>query len=83
MEQFIILGIKVMNKEKLAVPLQDIFTKYGCCIKTRLGINQPESAGTKDAGLIILELKGDIEECERLESELLALNGVVVRKMVF
>jgi len=83
MERSIILGIKVMNKEKLASPLQDIFTKYGCCIKTRLGINQLETAETIDAGLIILELMGHEEECERLENELLTLETVIVRKMVF
>jgi len=83
MEQLTILGVLVNEREKLAITLQDIFSKYGCCIKTRLGLNELDIPDTGSAGLIILELMGDREECLRLENEILTLDGVKVRKMTF
>jgi hypothetical protein len=83
MERLKILGIMVLEKEKLALQLQKIFTKYGCSIKTRLGLNELDIPEVGSAGLIILELMGDEEECQRLENELQVLEGVTVRKMTF
>jgi hypothetical protein len=83
MERLKILGIMVLEKEKLALQLQEIFTKYGCSIKTRLGLNELDIPEVGNAGLIILELMGDEEECQRLENELQILEGVTVRKMTF
>ncbi|TVQ14217.1 MAG: hypothetical protein EA361_08485 [Bacteroidetes bacterium] len=83
MEQLVILGLMIQEKEKLALKLQNIFSKYGCCIKTRLGLNELDIPETGSAGLILLELMGDREECLRLENEILALEGVKVRKMTF
>jgi hypothetical protein len=83
MERLKILGIMVQEKEKLALQLQRIFTKYGCSIKTRLGLNELDIPEVGNAGLIILELMGDEEECQRLENELQVLEGVTVRKMTF
>ncbi len=83
MEQLIILGVMVQEREKMALRLQDIFSKYGCCIKTRLGLNEIDIPEAANAGLIILELMGDQQECLRLENEIHALEGVKVRKMSF
>jgi hypothetical protein len=83
MEQLIILGVLVQDRENLPVKLQDIFSKYGCCIKTRIGLNELDIPGKGSAGLIILELMGDKEECIRLENEILMLSGTEVRKMLF
>ena len=83
MEELIILGVLVQERENHALKLQNIFTKYGCTIKTRLGLNEVDLSAYKNAGLIILELTGDPEECIRLENELLSLDGVEVKKMIF
>ncbi len=83
MEQLVILGLMVKQREKMATRMQGIFTKYGCSIKTRLGLNEIDIPGQGEAGLIILELMGDMEECMRLENELHTLDGVIVRKMIF
>ncbi len=83
MEQLVILGVLVQEREKHALTLQNIFSKYGCCIKTRLGLNELDIPDTGSAGLILLELMGDREECLRLENEILALDDVKVRKMSF
>ena len=83
MDQLVILGLMVKEKEKHAVRLQEIFTKFGCSIKTRLGLNELDIPESGDAGLIILELMGNMEECGRLENELHTIDGVEVRKMTF
>lgn len=83
MEQLVILGLMVKQREAMASGLQRIFTKYGCSIKTRLGINEVDIPGAGEAGLIILELMGDADECLRLENELHAQDGLIVKKMTF
>jgi hypothetical protein len=83
MEQLVILGVLVQDRENLPVKLQDIFSKYGCCIKTRIGLNELDIPGKGSAGLIILELMGDKEECIRLENEIHMLPGTEVKKMLF
>jgi hypothetical protein len=83
MDQLVILGLMVKEKEKHAMRLQEIFTKFGCSIKTRLGLNELDIPEAGDAGLIILELMGNMEECGRLENELHTIDGVEVRKMTF
>jgi len=83
MDPLIVLGVMVQQREKNALTLQHIFSKYGCCIKTRIGLNEINLPDSDTAGLIILELMGDKAECERLENEILALDEVKVQKMTF
>ena len=56
-----ILGIQVTNRFQLAGEVQKVLTRYGCSIKTRLGLND-EDMESDAAGLIILELTGDENE---------------------
>jgi hypothetical protein len=63
--------------------VQAILTKFGCTIKTRLGLHEVKDDYCARNGLIILELTGTIEEFYKLENELLKIDGLVVKKMVF
>jgi hypothetical protein len=76
-----ILGLLVERDHDLVIAVQKLLTAYGCVIRTRLGVN--EKFFGKPAGLIILELKGDESQMNLLESDLLALKKVHLRKMVF
>jgi hypothetical protein len=78
-----ILGIQITGRENAVSEVQSVLTKFGCSIKTRLGLHNATSDGYGPQGLILLELTGDITEFYKLENELLALAGVNVRKMVF
>jgi hypothetical protein len=78
-----ILGVLITNREKEAGSLQGILTKYGCSIKTRLGLHEISSDLCSPCGLILLELLGDTGEMDKLENELGQLKGVQLRKMVF
>jgi len=83
MKEVRVLGVMINDPSKGADRIQNILTKYGCTIRTRLGIHDIDEDYASDTGLMLLELAGDMQECLRLENELLALEGVDVQKMVF
>jgi hypothetical protein len=83
MSEIRILGVLVREPGKASLRVQEIFTKYGCSIKTRLGLNELEQENCGECGLILLELMGDVHECIRLENELLQVDDIRVQKMVF
>ncbi len=83
MSEVRILGVMVESRTQAAQEVQDILTKYGCTIRTRLGLHTLEVEDCENCGLIILELTGSPEECMRLENDLWKLNNVKVQKMVF
>ncbi len=76
-----ILGILVERDKNVVAMVQKILTSYGCNIRTRLGVN--ETFFGQPAGLILLELKGDIKQRLLLEKDLKALDKTHVRTMVF
>jgi hypothetical protein len=83
MKEVRILGVMINNPAKGADKIQSILSKYGCSIRTRLGMHDMDDEYAGDTGLMLLELVGDMQECLRLENELLELEGVEVQKMVF
>ncbi len=78
-----IIGIKLENRKNTAVELQDILTKYGCSIRSRIGLHDNEAGEIDDQGIILLELTGDLSEQQNLENALKGLNGIQVKKMGF
>jgi hypothetical protein len=78
-----ILGVLITNREKEAGNVQGILTKFGCSIKTRLGLHEISNDLCNPCGLILLELIGDTSEMDKLEESLGHLNGVQLKKMVF
>ncbi len=83
MSEIRILGVHVRTRGEAARKVQEVLTKYGCSIRTRLGLHTPDTNLCKDCGIILLELTGNPDECLRLENELWSLDGVKVQKMVF
>lgn len=83
MSKIRIIGIMVHNRAQYANKVQNILTRYGCSIKTRLGLNDPEDSVQGSEGLILIELTGETSEWLKLENELLSLEGVEVAKMDF
>jgi hypothetical protein len=83
MKDIWILGIQVTDRVKKVSDLQSVLTKFGCTIKTRLGLHDVIDDYCSPAGLIILELTGNNDEFFKLENELLKIDGVEVKKMIF
>ncbi len=83
MSELRILGVLVQTRSDAARQVQDVLTKYGCSIRSRLGLHNLDVEGCQDCGLILLELYGETEECLRLENELWKIDSVKVQKMIF
>ena len=83
MKELRILGVMVTNRTQNSSIVQHILTKFGCSIKTRLGLHEVKSDTNSNYGLILLELTGDIAEWDKLEAELLKIEGVITKKISF
>jgi len=83
MDKTIILGIKLENRVQIAVDFQNIVTKYGCNIKTRLGLHPVSEGLCSPSGVVLLELIGDKAILDELEAELRTLSGADIQKMTF
>ena len=80
----IIMGIQLQQRHETATGVQNLLTKYGCFIKTRLGVHQAAEDSCSEQGLIILEFMDNSEkEANEFEKELNEIKNVVVKKMEF
>jgi hypothetical protein len=75
-----IMAITVNHRSKNAKELQDLFTKYGCLIKVRLGLHEAGDVCSQD-GLIILQLTGGKDEITAFLDELNTLEGIKAKNM--
>jgi len=78
-----IIGINLRDRLHDTEKVQHILTKYGCIIKTRLGLHDTEEPGSEGLGFILLELTGDPLDFLKLENELLQIGHLDVKKMIF
>lgn len=83
MKEIWILGIHITDRVKEVSDVQALMTKFGCTIKTRLGLHEIKDDFCARSGLIILELTGNREEFIKLENALLLVDGLEVKKMIF
>lgn len=83
MNELRIIGILIPDRVKDAVRVQQALTRYGCSIKTRLGLHEASETACARNGLILVELTGKKEDWDALEKELSAVEGVTVKKMSF
>ena len=80
----VILGIQIGDREHEALRVQELLTKHGCIIKTRLGLHESGEGLCSSKGLVLLEFLANKEaEIEEMEGELSKLESVIVRKMAF
>lgn len=78
----VILGVKTKNRLETSDEIQKVLTKFGCNIKTRLGIhNILGNICPKDA-LILLEIPQK-EQAILLENELLNISEIEIQRMEF
>jgi desulfoferrodoxin-like iron-binding protein len=82
-ENHVILGVHITNRVKHVPTVQGVLTQFGCNIKTRLGLHHVNESFCSPNGLMIIEFIGDDEQCTAMISQLAALEGVQVKRMVF
>jgi hypothetical protein len=64
-----IIIILLQQRRNSAVKLQKVFTRWGCLIKTRLGIHDGVLDKCSNTGLVILEVVGEKSEKKKFAAE--------------
>ena len=79
----IIIAIHVTDRLKHAMKVQEAITKYGDCIKTRLGLHHTEGKSAKPNGLILIEFVGTLAKQKEFTAALNKIEGVEAQGVVF
>ena len=79
----VIVGIHVQDRHGNVPNIQEILTKYGCSIKTRMGLHEVRDDFCSTAGIILLETAGLREEVDAMVTALQAVDGIDVQTMIF
>jgi len=79
MSCYYIIGIRLDNRVNNAVKFQEVLTKNGCRIKTRLGLHEVDENACANDGIIILQPYGKKEDVEALVNELNSVEGVTAK----
>ena len=62
-----IIGIKISERNNDAIKLQEILTKYGCQIETRIGLHDHSEDICSNNGIVLLDT---VDDCTELVKEL-------------
>jgi hypothetical protein len=76
-----VVVILIDQRSKSAVKVQEILTKYGCYIKTRLGIHDVLPDECSDEGLVILHMCCSEEVLSQLEDDLNSIDKVKAKSV--
>lgn len=77
-----IVGIRIANRLESAVCVQEILTKYGCVIKTRIGLHEEINGQCSPKGLILLEIIDD-SQAIYVAKELCDIEEIEIQQMRF
>jgi len=69
----------MQNRNVNAVRFQEILTRNGCKIKTRMGFHEVSDDACIDEGIIVLLPCGEKEDVEALVKDLNTLEGVTAK----
>jgi len=76
-----IFGIHISQRAKSVPDVQAVLSKYGCSIRTRLGIHDAGPTSCSPNGLVLIDAFGP--EIEDFFEELQGIEGVEVQRMDF
>jgi hypothetical protein len=79
--QHTIFGIHISQRVENVPAVQATLTKYGCSIRTRLGIHDADSTSCSPSGVVLVDVFGP--DAEAFYNELNALKGVDLQRMDF
>lgn len=77
-----IIGIKISNRLQSAIAVQEILTKFGCIIKTRIGLHEEINGQCSPKGLILLEIIDDKKAVD-IGNELCDIEEIEIQQMIF
>lgn len=77
---YTIMAIKISPRTIVAPKVQEILTRYGCIIHTRIGLHEATEDTCSTSGLILLNLTPSAtEEIKKLDEELNSLEDVTAK----
>lgn len=76
----LILGIKIPDRISISPVFQNIVSKYGCLIKTRIGLHNNCTESCLNYGIIILEII-DGSDITDLKKALTSTEGIIIDSM--
>lgn len=77
---FKIMAVKIEPRVKKAPEVQEVLTKYGCIIQTRIGLHEASQTSCSNSGLVLLNLiDNHDEEVKELQEELNNVEGTVAK----
>lgn len=79
----IIFGVNITSFAKNSGEVQQVFSEYGCSIRTRLGLHDVAEGLCAPNGLILVEFIGGTELAAEMTKKLSAIPGIEVKQMVF
>jgi hypothetical protein len=79
--QHTIFGVHISKRVESVPAVQAVLTKYGCNIRTRLGIHDADSTSCSPSGLLVVDVFG--AAVEDFYKELQAVEGVDLQRMDF
>lgn len=77
-----IIGIKLNNRVNNSSDLQEILSKYGCIIRTRIGLHDVDCGKCSQNGIILLEVIND-ELVAAFQRALCSIDNIEIQQMVF
>ena len=76
-----IMAVLQEHRVETATKVQEIFTRYGCNIRFRLGLHDAGIDTCSNSGLILLQVCGDKTAIEQLQSELQKVPHIKLKLM--
>jgi ACT domain-containing protein len=83
LDKHIILGVHVTDRVPHSSEVQGVFSRFGCNIKTRLGLHDVSEDYCSPGGLLLLEFVGEEARCDEMVEALSKIKGVEVQRMIF
>lgn len=76
-----IMIVKIGERRKKSPEVQEVLSKFGCSIKTRLGLHEAGDVCSEE-GVLVLQLTGDKSEMMALEHALNQLESVQSKMVI-
>lgn len=74
-----IIAVKLNQRMESSTQFQEILSKYGCNIKTRIGLHEVSDNVCSQEGVILLDVIGNKEKITSLICELNSINELIVK----
>ncbi len=83
MKDHVIIAVHITDRLKKVPAVQALLSKYGCNIKTRIGLHETSHEVCSANGILLLEMFGDTKKCLQLAVEMNRIEGITAKPIQF